>query len=69
METLATHRKWSLARRRRFNAKKKAEQEAHEAPKVQERTEAWERITPQMPEEALLRFCPCCGKNIERWLT
>lgn len=68
-ESSKPKRKWSLARRRRYNAKKKAEQEALESPKVQERTESWERMTPQLPEEALIRFCPCCGKNIERWLS
>jgi hypothetical protein len=57
--------KWSLARRRKFNAKKKAQQDAIlSLPKS-----AWGSAAPDEPEVHVptLKYCPSCGEHLEGW--
>jgi uncharacterized C2H2 Zn-finger protein len=66
VETLATHRKWSLARRRRYNAKKKAAMASYSTGPL---PSPWIETPVEVAEPvAMIRFCPHCGKGLERFL-
>jgi hypothetical protein len=59
-------RKWSLARRKAYNAKKKASLEQQLTAAVI--GSALPDIPPQEEPVAMIKFCPHCGKGLERFL-
>jgi hypothetical protein len=64
-EAQAARRKWSLARRRAFNRKKRrAEFGLPDSPIK------WPPLQPPPQKEpvAMIKHCPFCGKNVERFL-
>lgn len=63
-------RKWSLARRRAFNRKKRAQIWATKADAPSDGTN-WTPVPPPKQEEepvTMIRFCPHCGKGLERFM-
>jgi hypothetical protein len=60
-------RKWSLARRRRYNERKHKQEMLAAEMKVAKVIPDWQKDEDE--PVAKVRYCPACGVHLEKWLS
>jgi hypothetical protein len=61
------HRKWSAARRRRYNERKHKQEMLAAEMKVAKVIPDWQKDEDE--PVAKVRYCPACGVHLEKWLS